>query len=73
VSGTALANPDFCALAAAYGYEATRVDDLEAFERAIVQAVQSERGSFIEIRLSPEVISTRRSLSAITKDALARG
>ena len=70
VSGTALVNPDFCALAAAYGYEATLVADLEAFERAIVRAVQSERGSFIEIRLSPEVISTRRSLSAITQDAL---
>ncbi|OUM02710.1 thiamine pyrophosphate-binding protein [Variovorax sp. JS1663] len=73
VSGTALANPDFCALARAYGYAAERVTETAQFEAALLRALAAETGTLIEIPLDPEVITTRGTLSAITKAAQARG
>ena len=72
VSGSTLNNPDFCALARAYGYEAEQVLRTEDFEAALLRALQRERGSLIEIPLSPEVITTRSSLSSIQQAALRR-
>ncbi|MDD0838574.1 thiamine pyrophosphate-binding protein [Curvibacter sp. HBC61] len=72
VSGSSLSNPDFCALARAYGYAAEQVTRTEDFEAALVRALQSERGTLIEIPLSPEVITTRGTLSAIREAALKR-
>ena len=72
VSGSALANPDFCALARAYGYAAEQVTRNEDFEAALLRALASERGTVIEIPLSPEVITTRSTLSAIREAALKR-
>jgi len=72
VSGSALANPDFCALARAYGYAAEQVSRTEDFEAALLRALASERGTVIEIPLSPEVITTRSTLSAIREAALQR-
>ncbi|WP_019574953.1 thiamine pyrophosphate-binding protein [Curvibacter lanceolatus] len=72
VSGSALANPDFCALARAYGYAAEQVSRTEDFEAALLRALASERGTVIEIPLSPEVITTRSTLSAIREAALKR-
>ncbi|KWT97562.1 MULTISPECIES: thiamine pyrophosphate-binding protein [unclassified Variovorax] len=73
VSGTALANPDFCALARAYGYAAERVTETAQFEAALLRALAADTGTLIEIPLDPEVITTRGTLSVITKAALARG
>lgn len=73
VSGTALRNPDFCALARAYGYVAEQVHTAEAFEPALLRALVAGTGTLIEIPLSPEVISTRATLGAIRQAALARG
>jgi acetolactate synthase-1/2/3 large subunit len=72
VSGTALANPDFCALARAYGYAAERVTETGQFEAALLRALAAETGTVIEIPLDPEVITTRGTLSTITKAAQAR-
>ena len=72
VSGSALANPDFCALARAYGYAAEQVSRTEDFEAALLRALASERGTVIEIPLSPEVITTRSTLSDIREAALKR-
>ena len=72
VSGSALANPDFCALARAYGYAAEQVTRTEDFEAALLRALAAERGTVIEIPLSPEVITTRSTLSAIRETALKR-
>jgi acetolactate synthase-1/2/3 large subunit len=66
VSGSSLQNPDFCALARAYGYSATRITRTEEFEAVMQQALQGSQGALIEIMLDPEVISTRGTLSAIT-------
>ena len=70
ISGSALSNPDFCALARAYGYAAEQVTCTEDFEAALLRALASERGTVIEIPLSPEVITTRSTLSAIRQAAL---
>ncbi|MES2531281.1 MAG: thiamine pyrophosphate-binding protein [Pseudomonadota bacterium] len=73
VSGTALHNPDFCALARAYGYAAERVTATDQFEAALQRALAADTGTLIEIPLDPEVITTRGTLSAITRAAQARG
>jgi acetolactate synthase-1/2/3 large subunit len=72
VSGTALRNPDFCALARAYGYAAERVTETAQFEAALLRALAADTGTLIEIPLDPEVITTRGTLSSITKAAQAR-
>lgn len=72
VSGTALHNPDFCALARAYGYAAERVTETAGFEAALLRALAHEGGTLIEIPLDPEVITTRGTLSAIRSAAQER-
>ena len=71
VSGTTLRNPDFCALARAYGYAAERVTATSQFEAALLRALAAETGTLIEIPLDAEIISTRGTLSSITKAAQA--
>jgi acetolactate synthase I/II/III large subunit len=71
-SGSQLHNPDFVALAQAYGYAATRITRTEEFEPALLAALAREQGSVLEVMLSPEVITTRGTLSAITQQALAK-
>jgi acetolactate synthase-1/2/3 large subunit len=73
VSGTQLRNPDFVALARAYGYEGARMTRTEEFEPLLMEALARPGGTLIEVTLDPEVITTRGTLSAITGAALARG
>jgi acetolactate synthase-1/2/3 large subunit len=63
VSGSVLKNPDFCALAKAYGYAAHRVLKTEEFEPALRLALQGDCGAVIEVPLDPDVITTRITLS----------
>ena len=72
LSGSHLQNPDFAALAQAYGYNGVRITRTAEFEPAFVQALASDRGSVIEVMLDPEVITTRATLSAIRDAALKR-
>jgi len=72
VTGSKLQNPDFAALAAAYGYVGVRIEQTQKFETALRDALAREQGTLIEIMLDPEVITTRGTLSAITQAALAR-
>ncbi|MBS0449864.1 MAG: thiamine pyrophosphate-binding protein [Proteobacteria bacterium] len=72
VSGTQLRNPDFCALARAYGYAAEKVTETAQFEAALLRALAADTGTLIEIPLDPEVITTRGTLSSITQAAKAR-
>ncbi|GAB3492722.1 thiamine pyrophosphate-binding protein [Curvibacter fontanus] len=72
VSGSQLQNPDFVALARAYGYAGTRVTRTAEFEAELKAAVARPEGTLIEIMLDPEVITTRGTLGAITQAALAR-
>src|SRR3569832_251982 len=71
VHGTQLASPDFTALAKAYGYEGVRVTKTEQFEPAFAAAPEREQGTLIEVMLDPDVITTRGTLSAIRRGAMA--
>jgi acetolactate synthase-1/2/3 large subunit len=68
--GSNLNNPHFANLAKAYGYEGIRISKTEEFEPALIEALQREQGTLIEIMLDPEVITTRGTLAAITQNAL---
>jgi acetolactate synthase-1/2/3 large subunit len=70
VAGSQLANPDFCALARAYGYAAERVTHTADFEAALLRALAAPTGTVIEVPLDPEVITTRGTLMAIRQAAL---
>ncbi len=72
VSGSGLANPDFAALARAYGYAGVRITATAQFEPELLAALARPQGTLIEIMLDPEVITTRGTLGAITQAALAR-
>ena len=69
-SGSNLTNPDFVALAKAYGYEGVRITRTEEFESALKGAIASHKGTLIEIMLDPEIITTRATLSLIRDAAI---
>ena len=72
VMGSDLQNPDFVALARAYGWAAERVEATQDYEAALQAALAREHGTLIEIPLDPQVITTRGTLDAIRQAALAR-
>jgi acetolactate synthase-1/2/3 large subunit len=72
VAGSQLKNPDFTALAHAYGYVGVRMHQTEQFEALLLDALKRPEGTLIEVLLDPEVITTRGTLQAITKAALAK-
>jgi len=63
VSGTALANPDFAALACAYGGHGERIGRQEDFADAFQRAHASGRLAVLELVLDPEALSTGATLS----------
>ena len=69
-SGSNLNNPDFAALARAYGYAGVRITHTAEFEAQLLAALARPEGTLIEVTLDPEVITTRGTLSAITQNAL---
>ena len=70
VSGSALNNPDFAALARAYGYAGVRITHTAQFGAELLAALVRPEGTLIELMISPEGISTRGTLAAITRKAL---
>ncbi len=73
VSGTELVNPDFAALARAYGYAGVRITHTSEFEGELLAALERKQGTLIEIMLNPEVLTTRGTLSAIRDAAEKKG
>ncbi|MCC0039477.1 MAG: thiamine pyrophosphate-binding protein [Brucellaceae bacterium] len=65
ISATTLVNPDFAALARAYGGHGETVETTEDFAPAFDRARKSGVPAIIEIRLDPEAITPTRSLSDI--------
>jgi acetolactate synthase-1/2/3 large subunit len=63
VIGTDLENPDFPALARAYGAHAERVERTDDFEAAFERALGSGKPSVLELPVDPERISPRVKLS----------
>ena len=70
VAGTALVNPDFAALARAYGYAGVKITKTAEFEAQLLAALERPQGTLIEVTLDPEVITTRGTLSAIRQHAM---
>jgi acetolactate synthase I/II/III large subunit len=69
-SGSDLFNPDFVALAKAYGWQAARVERTEGFEPVLTRALAEERPWLIHLRLPTDVITSRTTLTAIRNSAL---
>jgi acetolactate synthase-1/2/3 large subunit len=65
VSGTSLDNPDFAALARAYGGHGETVERTEDFPPAFERARDAGKPAIIEIRLDPEAITPTRTLTDI--------
>lgn len=63
VSGTEMANPDFAALARAYGGHGERVETTQAFGDAFARARASGLPSVIEVVTDPEMLSTTMTVS----------
>jgi len=59
VSGTSLANPDFQALAAAFGMASQRVDRLDQVDAAIAAGLRAREPRLIEVRSSLSAILDR--------------
>ena len=72
ISGTMLTNPDFAALGRAYGLHSETVERTEDFGDAFARARKAGRAALIELRLDPEAISTRISLSKLRELSLAQ-
>lgn len=71
VSGTTLENPDFAALARAYGFHAERVSRTEDFAPAFARALASGTGAVLDLDISPEALTPRQTLSQMRAAALA--
>lgn len=71
VWGTDLVNPDFAALARAYGLHAEVVEATDQFMPAFERAAACGRAALIEVRVDPEALTPKQSLSEIRAQALA--
>lgn len=69
---TSLTNPDFVKWAESFGAFGALVERTEDFAPAFEAALSAGRISLIEIKLDPEVITTRTTLSAIRDAGRAR-
>ena len=65
VSGSDLFNPDFAALALAYGWRAERVDKTAQFEPAFAAALAAGKPTLIHVKLDADVSTSRATLTAI--------
>jgi acetolactate synthase-1/2/3 large subunit len=72
VSGSDLFNPDFAALARAYGWNAARVDATTGFEAAFAAALAADRPTLIHMKLDTDVITSRTTLAVLREAALRR-
>ena len=69
VSGSDLFNPDFAALARAYGWTGEFVERTEDFEPALQRVIAAGKPGLIHVKLATDVSTTRTTLDAIRKAA----
>ncbi|MEO5633136.1 thiamine pyrophosphate-binding protein [Gaiella sp.] len=72
VSGTDLVNPDFAALARAFGAHGALVERTADFAAAFDEALDCGRPALIELRVDREALTPRQSLSEVREAAQAR-
>ncbi len=73
VSGSDLFNPDFAALAQAYGWRAARIERTAEFEPAFAAALQADTPTLLHLKLDADVSTSRTTLGAIRDAARKRG
>jgi acetolactate synthase-1/2/3 large subunit len=71
VSGTELTNPDFAALARAYGAHGEVVERTEDFAAAFQRAQAAGKPALIEVRIDPEIITSRTTITTLRQRARA--
>ncbi|MEQ9037475.1 MAG: thiamine pyrophosphate-binding protein [Silicimonas sp.] len=71
VSGTDLVNPDFAALARAYGFHAERVERTADFVDAFERALASPSGAVLDLAIATEALTPRQTLGQIRENAQA--
>jgi len=72
VTATQLRNPDFAALARAYGGHGETVEKTEEFAPAFARALASGKPSILHVKIDPEAIAPATTLTAIREAALRR-
>ena len=74
VHGTALANPDFVALARAYGAHGELVEETAQFAAGVRARAATAAGkpALIELRIDPQAITPNTTLDALRAQALKR-
>ncbi len=65
VSGSDLFNPDFVALAQAYGWRGQRVEATAAFEPALRAALSEGAPTLLHLKLAADISTSRTTLTAI--------
>ena len=65
VSGSDLYNPDFAALARAYGWRAEFIDTTASIEPALLRAIEAGTPTLLHLKLDANVSTSRSTLSAI--------
>jgi acetolactate synthase-1/2/3 large subunit len=69
VVGTDLVNPDFAAYARAFGAHGETVERTEEFAGALERALAAGRPAVLALRIDPEAINPRTTLTAIREAA----
>ena len=67
VIATDLSNPDFAALAKAYGFESFKITATKNFAPAFAKALKSKKPVLIELVMDPQQITTSKKLTEISK------
>jgi acetolactate synthase-1/2/3 large subunit len=65
VSGTELKNPDFAAIARAYGFHGERVETTDGFVPAFQRALASATGAVLDIVMDEKALTPRQSIADI--------
>jgi len=73
VSGTTLHNPDFAAMGRAFGLNGELITRTDEFRPALSRALAATTSTLLEIRIDPDAITPRTTLSALRAQALAAG
>ena len=69
VAGTTLVNPDFAAYARSFGAHGESVERTEDFRPAFERAIASNKPAVIELKIDPEALTPKQTLSQIRKAA----
>ncbi len=71
VHGTELKNPDFAALAKAYGLHGEKVTDISEFDAALERALAAPGSALLELIIDADAISIRTTITALREKAKA--